>query len=489
VSADWNDKRRRLLERIQTVGGVGRAEGEPQERLASGFYPVTEHLRMLDPEVVLVVGPRGVGKTEIARVLTDAKLGPAIIGYAPAVRLPKGETTWKRGYPLDREGFDVGGLRRYVEKDAGVEVVRDLWFAYLVRALRDSLDPGATDKLKALLGLQGGDPQRNQAAFQQAGSEPVDALDRLDQRLEYEDQHLFVTYDELDMLGGGDWRLMEVSIRGLVAFWAAYARRWRRIRAKIFLRTDLYERHATVGGADLAKLGAGRVELAWSDRDLYGMLLKRLANVDSELSSYIRSAKAEITWRETAGLGIVPVLESWREARPVVERMMGPYMGANRKKGHVYRWLLDHVRDGRGRALPRPFVRLVEEAARIELRGFERLREPRLLAPASLRRALDRVSTEYVEHARDEWPWLASVKECLKGQLVPWERERDVVKSLEGLTTPESPPARPPFEGRELLDYLIEVGILRRRSDDRIDAADLFLAGLGLKRKGGVRRK
>jgi hypothetical protein len=49
---------------------------------------------------------------------------------------------------------------------------------------------------------------------------------------------------------------------------------------------------------------------------------------------------------------------------------------------------------------------------------------------------------------------------------------------------------RPPVENaRDLIDYLVEVGILRARSDGRLDAADLFLAGLGLKRKGGVRKK
>jgi len=128
------------------------------------------------------------------------------------------------------------------------------------------------------------------------------------------------------------------------------------------------------------------------------------------------------------------------------------------------------------------------EAARQELQRSDSLREPRLFDPVSLRRALDRVSGEYVAQARDEWPWLDAVKECLKGQLGPWERERDVVKLLQGLVSDKDAARRPPFEERNLLDYLIEVGILRRRPDDRFDAPDLFLSGLGLKRKGGVRR-
>lgn len=40
----------------------------------------------------------------------------------------------------------------------------------------------------------------------------------------------------------------------------------------------------------------------------------------------------------------------------------------------------------------------------------------------------------------------------------------------------------------DFLDYLIEVGVFRRRSDDRVDVSDLYLSGLDLRRKGGVKR-
>jgi hypothetical protein len=469
------------------MGGAGRAEGESLDRIPKGFYPVPEHLRALDPEVVLIVGPRGAGKTEIARALTGAGLASAIAQYAPSIRLPSGEAEWRIGHPLQWQGFDVAGLKRFLTEVAGrVDAVRELWFAYLVRVLREALDEQAQKSLAPFLGLQGGAVQQNHQAFLQAAEEPLLALDRLDQRLEAQDRFIFVTYDELDGLGAEDWAVMEQSIRGLVAFWAAYARRWRRIRAKVFLRTDLYDRYATSGGADLAKLAAGRVELAWSDRDLYAMLLKRMANASDTLYEYIRGSNL---WTEDGSIGHVPVLDSWQNARPAMERMIGPYMGANRKKGLVYRWLLDHVRDGRGRALPRPFVTLIEEAARIELSSTRPLREPRLLDPGALRRALDRVSEVHVDHARDEWPWLDILRGCFKDQLVPWDRERDVVRLLDGIGLSGDLSRRPPFEGRDFLDYLVEVGILRRRGDDRIDAPDLFLTGLGLKRKGGVRRR
>ena len=67
---------------------------------------------------------------------------------------------------------------------------------------------------------------------------------------------------------------------------------------------------------------------------------------------------------------------------------------------------------------------------------------------------------------------------------------------------------RPPADNAgELVDYLLDVGVLRARSsgqkkdsalnasrtpkrfEGQIDVPDLYLAGMGMKRKGGVKRR
>ena len=487
MSNQWNEERRTLLQGLLSIGSAGRAEGAPVDQIGPGYYPVAEHLRLLDPDVVLVVGPRGSGKTEIARVLTDTALYDAVKVHAPAVRLPTGHSEWLKAYPAGNKGFEGVGLRTFMNAAGdATETLRELWFAYLVRALKDYLDEQGRIDLAPLFAPAAADVEAIHRAFRELGTKPVVVLDRLDEQLERQGRYLFATYDELDTLGNGDWKLVEAGVRGLVALWAAYARRWRHIRAKLFLRTDLYERHAKAGGADLAKLASGRVELVWSDRDLYGQLLKRMANVNDALAEYVSAVKG-VSWSTDRSLGRIPRLRTWQDARPIVERMVGVYMGANQKKGLVYRWLLDHVRDGLGRGYPRPFVRLMEEGARQELQNFGNLKSRRLLEPASLRRALDRVSDDHVAQSRDEWPWLEAIKVRLRSDpLVPYA-EKEAIKLMEGLPRANDA-TTPPFEGRELLDYLLELGIFRRRPDSRIDAPDLFLNGLGLRRKGGVRR-
>jgi|GEM_PF-5013762 hypothetical protein len=70
----------------------------------------------------------------------------------------------------------------------------------------------------------------------------------------------------------------------------------------------------------------------WGERDLYAMLLKRIANADPQLASYLKAAKS-VEWQEDPDLGLIPILSRWDDARPAIERMVGPYMGANQKRG------------------------------------------------------------------------------------------------------------------------------------------------------------
>lgn len=486
-------EKERLLEQLSRMGSEGRAESEDAQRFPHNFYPVPSHARALDPDVVLIVGPRGSGKTEMFRAVTEFQLLDAIARNAKNIRLPArgSQASWRKGFTVGRDYPEVSGWNKFLQEYGDRRgAVQDVWLAYLVRLVWDELDDTARGNMTALKAQQAGDVIANYQALLQEGAEPVLALDRLDERLEQDNRYLFVVYDELDTLGSKSREVMSRAVDGLVALWASYARRWHRIRGKIFLRSDIFERHVLSGGPDLAKLAANRVELTWQDVDLYAMLVKRIANQSDELLQYCQ--RARIAFTEDPALGYVPFIRSIADARPLTERLVGPYMGANIKKGYTYRWLLDHIRDGHQKALPRPLVRLIERAADIQMKK-SLPSGTRLLEPSSLRQALDIVSLDHVRSWYDESPWLRIVKKHLEGHQVPFERrdlqrilheaiqERDFSTLSDSLGTEIS--------GRELVDYMIELGILRVKTDGRIDVPDLFLKGLGLKRKGGVRKQ
>jgi hypothetical protein len=490
--AAHDDQQRHLLDAISTMGSSGRAEGEDLNRLPRTFWPVPEHLRAFDPDVVLVVGTRGAGKTELFRTVIEKGLLPDVAARVPHLRLPplKGsQTSWLSGYPIGADFPDHLLLQKFVRSSNPTdELFLEIWLAYLIRVLGKEIKDDAP---AAVFYPQGGDIGGVVNAFQSTMQSSLLALDRLDKRLQQEDRYIFVAYDELDTLARGDSKIILTAVRGLVGLWASHTRRWRRIRGKVFLRTDLYERAAIAGGADFAKLAANRTELTWSDRDLYSMLARRLANSNDELREY---CEVKMKFDFDPKLGFFPRVSQATDVRPLIERIVGNYMGANKRKGLTFTWLLDHIRDGNGQAIPRPLVRLIESGAEVQKHTPTIPRWPRLIEPSSLRRALDRVSNEHVAGSLDEWPWLEGLKRMLsKISEVPWDQKEiewylsekwdDEWADKKSLTRP------PVSSAHELVRYLVEVGIFRARSDGRLDVPDLFLAGLGLKRKGGVRMR
>ncbi len=57
-----------------------------------------------------------------------------------------------------------------------------------------------------------------------------------------------------------------------------------------------------MGTADFAKLAASRSEIDWSDADILGMLVKRIANISAPLADYCRRARNPFDRDETPGL-------------------------------------------------------------------------------------------------------------------------------------------------------------------------------------------
>ena len=483
-----------LLQSLRDMGGAGQAESENPELFRQRFYPVSEHLRAFSPDVTLILGERGSGKSELFGAATRFDLLPASAKYSPGVRLPpleQSQTSWLAAYPAGSQFPGPDDLHHFLtETKANPRAAQQLWFAYLVRLLKQHLDQEAVTSLAPLFLPQGGDTKAVTDACSKAGQSTLLALDRLDEKLQAEDRWLFIGYDELDTLTADYWQTMGIAISGLVSFWASYSRRWKRLRAKIFMRTDLFRRNASSLSADLPKLAANRVEISWSDRNLYAMLIKRIANSSPALKSYCESSRIKFKPLDRV-LGWIPEITSAEDAKSLVQRMISPYMGVNRNKGLTFNWLLDHIRDGQDKAYPRALVRLIEQAAVNEIDN-PKATYIRILDPTSIRRAIDHVSQLQVTQAvSNEWPWLKGVKDRINGEIVPMTRQK-----LESLLSENwdanwnpRPEIRPPADDvRTFVNYLVELGIMRMRGDGRFDAPDLYQSGLGLRRKGGVRR-
>lgn len=477
--------RAELLALLKLNAGVAESSATPSKEI----YPVPEHLRAIEPSVVLIVGDRGSGKTQLKNALTDDVLREALLRHASAVRSHGGPAIWTTGWPLNANGPDPITWRSIArEHRSSREDLVIVWLSYLLRTIAPQLAENAI--LKQLAQVPAIDAEQCLAIARRHNPMLIAAVDQLDARLQAEGRSIVIAYDELDTVVLDDWEALGTIIRGLVSLWATYARRWQRIRPKLFLRTDFYRHHREIAGADVAKLAANRVDLAWSDKNLYAALIKHIVNKDERLRQHFGTAVELIRDRD---LGWMPQLTRAEDARGFVLRLVGQYMGPDPKKGDAFTWILDHLRDGNDRGLPRALIWLSEFAAEREL-DDPRAKGARLFHHVSIRNALDRVSEQYVQHAEThEFRWIPGLKQRLKADReVPWKRaelEKMLARDFESDWSRSGTGVRPPGATHmEVLENLVTLGIIRARSDGSYDVPDLYLSGFELVRRGGVRR-
>ncbi len=467
------------------------------------FYPVREHLRALEPEVIFVVGARGVGKSMLVRAIRSSPTNSAALLERAKVDVPAGGVAWLGGHPYAKLGPTHRAWESFLLQTGGQrDRAQLLWLAMLVRTLRDELTEPERAALAPVLEAQGADAEALYSATCSIVGKVELALDALDERLVARDRFLFVTYDELDTLYYERWGEMLRCLAGLTSLWAGYFRRWNRLRPKFFVRTDLFAEQATRMSSDAAKMAARRVELSWSSRHLYGALFKQITARHPQLHAYFART---LRFRESMAFGDIPVFDDDDDVVPAVSRLCGKWMGANEQKGLTHRWLIRAISDGHGDASPRNLIRLVEIAAakeRIAPRPVNRAKQ--LLHHVTLRNALEEVSKDHVTQAmQHEHPWLSGVRKRLEPvgtREVPWDDRRALERALGrdwdspwsdagGQVGDDEQAVRPPAsDAPELVDRLLRLGILRERRGNAIDVPDLYLDGLHLRRKGGVAR-
>ncbi|MEJ5345293.1 MAG: hypothetical protein WHS83_10330 [Chloroflexus sp.] len=482
--------RDKLLAELRDIDRPSGTEPESAETFRRAFYPVVEHLRAFEPDIYLIIGYYGTGKSMIFKAAVEQQLSPQMLRGATGNTsllhsLARDQISWRTGYP---SGADVAqALRNFAkqrtDRQDGPLILADVWLAYLARQLRFELH---TESLYTFHTLSDSAVDDMYAVLQPQRTAVMNALDRLDMQMRNEGRWIFVCYDELDTLCGADWELTTALIRGLLTFWEEHRSRWQRLQAKIFLRTDLFTRFVK---SDFARLAANRIELIWNDRSLHAIWIKRLANVSSDWLAYCKNAG--IRFEHDQILGWIPHLPNAEAAQPLIEKMVGPFMGRDLKKSRTSTWILDHLRDGNEQVALRALISLWSYAAAQELDKPQASSE-QLIHPMSLQRAFDQVSKMYVQMLKNrDMPWLEGLIKRLANQEVPLSREgwlNILSKDWERWCNDPSEKLHPPRKTpSEFLDFLIELGMCRKRPDDQLDVPDLFLRGLALKRRGGVK--
>ena len=477
------------------------AAGEDEENLLQNFLPLRSYSKLADSKTFLITGGRGAGKSELFRILTSCDGLTHILS----------ETDKKRYTDLKKSEFIVGYIAQGNHsknfptqniaskwiKEKKSEEVASFWCGLLCSVLikRFADNEEIINIAKAHLGeelyitfLEKSSQISSWFELVYAKEEECESfLSKIDDWLGTQKICIFLTYDELDRICG-NYKDLFAFIRNLLSFWFLHNNRFTNIKAKIFLRSDLYNAKA-LQFVDSSKIRSYHLELKWDTLSLYRMLVKRMANSGSDiLLKYLQDVPNLVSLNKVNELGYMPG-DTEEAFYLLIEKMIGKYMGKTPKRGYSYTWVPNHIQDANGELAPRPFLKCFSFAAEEMLAHEEYLEENKLLSPTRLQGALVKVSKDRVEELTlEEYQWLENLIDRLYDKAMLMERKEFLGYLKPGLWPEDKREELPGKTSEEILEVLLAMGIIMETSDNRINVPEIYLHGFGLKRKGGIKR-
>ena len=136
-------ERSSILGGLVAIGQSGaKAEALASADLLRATLPIRPHLRALEPDILLIVGGRGAGKSHLFRVVNSPD-GPEALGLSSR---SSGSNSWLRGFstaPTEAAPYQLPGetvLERFAAGRSRADLV-DFWRGLLVGALLSRGDP------------------------------------------------------------------------------------------------------------------------------------------------------------------------------------------------------------------------------------------------------------------------------------------------------------------------------------------------------------
>ncbi len=458
--------------KVQILGELGfdtqAAESQPSEVLREIFVGTASVNRALDPKCRLIIGRKGTGKTLLFRYLLLENSDQVVAVCGPE------KDSEIAGVLSDKTVFAAidSGLQ---EEGADWE---SAWRAIIAIALTH-WDP----EIEAA-GLPVQTLHLSTAGKYSGGSLVEDVLklvssDRVrlslrDWLMEVDEQlnsEVFLLFDGLDTSFGTDGRLRRAVVEGLLSLLNGQLRRLSNVRAKVFIRDDVFR---DLSVPNKSHLRAESEELSWSDKYDYARIAIRQAWRSGSFVEYVKR-RWDGQIRPSRGSGSFSFdtdIEYWPEdvLLFVWQLLVGERMSGG-KTAFTQNWVWSRLADANDNHAPRHLVTLFEEAVKRE-RNWEQgnAYSRAIIRPRALAEALDVVSDTAIESFSEEFSELESLTDGLRAVgHTPFDGDEDSVASL--------------VEG-PLWTLGEEVGLLAKGPDGRFRVPELYRRGLGMSRQG-----
>ena len=452
---------------------------------AAEVYVPRSHLRAIDPGSLLVVAMRGAGKTFWWSALQNDSVRQLVRKQHPRSGLDR-DTDVHAGF-----GFRAGS--DYPSKDVLKQLLengiapRDIWRSVQVWQIVDEDHR-----------LRGHRSWLERSLFVAENPETVDEI-FLHHDLACTERNVYslFLFDALDRCAD-DWKTTYSLIRGLLQT-ALDMRSYRRLRVKVFLRSDQVNEAEIANFPDASKVLSSSVELNWPRHELYGLLWHCLGNREDggeDLRNFLGGQWQHLN-QEGRQVHLVSRGQVTEEAqRDRFHEITGPWMGRGPKRGFPYTWIPNHLADADGRVSPRSFLAALRTAA--EDTDQQHADHDHALHFDSVKRGVQKASAIRVREVKEDYPWIDQLLDPLRGLAVPcdfsefadrWSAARVLDHLAEDVADENVKlPPRGLGDGPEgVRGDLESLGIFQRLRDQRVNMPDVFRVGYGLGRRGGVR--
>lgn len=433
------------------------------------------HASALDPNVALVIGNRGMGKTFWASALVDPKTKRFISERGKVSRTVASLKDYTVSFAFaDRQGV-MGVSSNHIREHSNIEA-EDYWRAVLIETISKSLSLAGMPVFSELI-----------TDVEKA----LKTLAELDQQLSRTGTPILVLFDQLDQMAD-DWESIQRSTKGVLRL-ALACKSYRSIKIKIFMRPDQAADDQLFRFADASKITGPAASLRWFAVDLFALMFKRLWNDRKSRDVMERTFPGVSTDRLIDG---VP-MRLWSNAdlqRICFESLAGEAMGSSTKRGRPYTWLITHLADGKQQISPRSFLTAIRVSA-------ERsdIRDGLVIDYKGIQAGVAEASNARHAELEEDYPWIETALEPLRGQSVPapqedihdiWCRlkvpEKILAEYVDSRAPLEISRADPESLPRALERSLVQLGVFEDRVDGRVNVPDIFRISAGMKRKGGV---
>ena len=471
----------------EALANLPAATSYGEEPTLEHVYLPPSHLKAMDPNNLLVTGMRGAGKTYWWSALQKSEVRRLIRRSAKRMRLSE-DTEVRTGF-----GFRTD-LAQYPNKDVLLNLMsnhiepRIIWRT--VQAWQLAPSDHALRQRKSW---------RKRTQYVSENPEEIEYLfQRRDNEFDQRDVYFIILFDAMDRCAD-DWKDMYAAIRGLLQT-ALDLRAYRRLRVKMFLRSDQANANKIANFPDASKVIASGVELNWPRHELYGLLWHYLVN--GKYGCTFQRFLGVDDWPtvEVEQGDVVPIPRSFISKeelqREKFHAVAGKWMGRGPRRGFPYTWIPNHLADTEGRVSPRSFLSALKVAAEdTEDRYSE---HTNALHFDSIKRGVQKASTIRVGELREDYPWVDKALAPLEGIVVPCEfdeiskrwRRNKILDSLSEDMEQDAVklPPRHIDEGPDGVRQDLEsLGVFQPLYDGRVNIPDVFRVGYGLGRRGGVR--